>query len=338
MNNPGNLQENFYSLTPERVLDAVEQTGLKCTGRVLQLNSMENRVFEVEIELDLLPKEFPREMFSNSYVIAKFYRPARWSKAQILEEHEFLKDLEQAEIPVRGPLTFSGETLFECQHTHICFSLFLKAGGRHADEFNDESLEVLGRLLARLHAVGASKPALHRLHLTPAIFGQANLDYLLQSPGLPASIRDAYAQQVTAILDLINPWFADLTLQRIHGDAHAANLLIGKDGYTWVDFDDFCMGPCVQDLWLLLPGRDQETLIQRDIVIEAYESMRSFPHQTLRLIEPLRALRFIHYSAWIARRWTDRSFQIAFPFFGTQVYWDEQLALLAEQHELIADQ
>lgn len=322
----------FYGLTPERVLQAVESAGFRCTGRCLTLNSMENRVYEVEIETD---EEAPADPASR-FRIVKFYRPGRWSEEQILDEHQFLTDLVAEEVPACAPLPFAdGKTLKLAPEINIWYAVFPKVRGRAPEELNDEQLAWMGRLLARLHMVGAKRPAPHRLCITPDQYGLKNLEFLERSKSLPMEVASAYSRIVQEICNLSAPIFKGISTQRIHGDCHQGNILWGSNGPFFVDFDDMVTGPCVQDLWLIVPGRDTEARIQMDILLEGYEQMRSFDRRELRLIEPLRALRYIHFSAWIARRWQDPYFQRTFTQFGTNAYWDGQLADLREQLELI---
>lgn len=318
----------FYELTPERILDAVEKSGgVRCTGRALALNSMENRVYEIEMELD----EKPRSP-SDRFLIAKFYRPGRWTKEQILEEHEYLADLTELEIPVVSPrVLVDGATLHQLPDSGLYYALFPKIGGRSPDELSNDQLAQVGRLLARLHSVGATKPAKHRLALTTESYGIANLKHLIDSRILPDDVRPAYQATVEQICQISEPWFQAATMHRIHGDCHRGNLLDGREGMFFVDFDDMVTGPAAQDMWLLIPGRDEESRQQLEAMLEGYETMRSFDRSTLRLIEPLRALRFVHFSAWIGRRWADPAFPRAFPQFGTQRYWQEQVADLRDQ-------
>jgi Ser/Thr protein kinase RdoA (MazF antagonist) len=330
----------FHDLTPERILDAVESaTGRRCTGRAMALNSMENRVYEIEIELDEADDERLPRTAAERFLIAKFYRPGRWNEAQILEEHRFLADLAEAEIPVVAPLALqSGGTLHRLGDADIHFGVFPKIGGRSPDELGDAQLAQVGRLLARLHGVGAARPARERIMLSPETYGIANLRHLVDSGTLPADIRPAYQQVVETICSLTAPWFDDAGApRRIHGDCHLGNLLSGRESLFFVDFDDMVRGPAVQDLWLLVPGRDAEACRQLELMLEGYETMRPFDRSTLRLIEPLRALRFVHFSAWIGRRWQDPAFPRAFPQFGTPRYWQEQLADLRDQLDVITN-
>ena len=333
--NPFGAEETrfFYEVTPEKILQAVESLGYRCTGRCLQLNSMENRVYEVEVDVEdeSLPLN-DRERFR----IVKFYRPGRWSREQILEEHQFLFDLIEAEIPVVCPLkSESGESLFQAPDSEIVFALFSKAGGRSPDELDDAQTLQVGRLLGRLHNVGALRSAEHRLVLSPYDFSYPSLDYLLDGDFLPPFLAEQYADVVEEIVEASAPLFEEVPMQRIHGDAHLGNLLWGADGPFWVDFDDMLTGPCVQDLWLVIPGRDSWAQAKLKILLEGYEQFRPFPRKTLALIEPLRAMRILHFSAWIAKRWEDPAFQKTFVLFGTEKYWQEQLSTLKEQREII---
>jgi Ser/Thr protein kinase RdoA (MazF antagonist) len=306
----------FYDLTPERTLDAVESTGLRCTGRVFPLNSMENRVLALELE-DPLPGT------STTYVVAKFYRPGRWTLPQILEEHAFLFDLQRAELPTVAPLGREGKTVHTMEDTGLFFSIVPRVGGRNPDELDDEALERTGRLLGRIHQVGATRDAGPRLVLGPDTYGTASLEFLLTCSRVPAS---AHARLERAGRDLIaqsRPWFSACRMQRIHGDAHLGNLLWTPQGPMWVDFDDMAMGPPIQDLWLLTAGRDEENLRRRDVLLRGYCEFADFDFTTLRLIEPLRAFRHLHFAAWIAKRWEDPAFPRAFPFFDSPNYWME---------------
>ncbi len=272
----------------------------------------------------------------------KFYRPGRWSEAQILEEHRFLLDLREAEVPGIAPIPFAdGATLRRVPRIGLWFAVFPKVGGRHPDEMDAGQLRRVGRLLGRMHNVGAERKAPHRLRLDVETYGYKNLDFLLESEALPERIEEAYAEVVEELCELAEPLFAEAApaFQRIHGDCHLGNLIWAEnpshEGPFWVDFDDMVTGPAVQDLWLVVPGRDEEALERRDFLLEGYEEMRDFDRRTLRLVEPLRALRFVHFSAWIAKRWSDPAFPRRFDHFGTERYWAEQLADLREQLELV---
>jgi Ser/Thr protein kinase RdoA (MazF antagonist) len=325
----------FFELTPEKVLAAVESSGLLCTGRCMSLNSFENRVYDVELETEEV-SEF-KHLSANRRVV-KFYRPGRWTREQILEEHQFLLELQDAEIPVIAPLSFpDGSTLQQTPESKIWFAIFPKVGGRAPDELTPDQLIRVGRLLGRIHNVGASKAAQHRVTLNPMTYGINSLRFLQAGKWIPVEFETRFVSVVESICEKVEPWFQSARKQRVHGDCHLGNLLWSPSGPFFLDFDDMVIGPPVQDLWLLVPGRDAEAIYQRNILIEGYEEIRSFDRSTLRLIEPLRALRFVHYAAWIARRWEDPAFPQAFPHFGTHQYWSRELKDLEDQLKLIQE-
>lgn len=319
----------FYQLDPVTILDAVEHIGFETTGRCLTCNSMENRVYDVEIIVDESEIHTP----SDAFRIVKFYRPGRWTKEQILEEHQFLLDLQGQEIPVIAPIERNGETLFKMEGVDIWFALFPKRGGRAPDEMNDSQLEQMGRLLARMHAVGRSRKAEHRIHITPESYGLQNLNFLLSSRSIPSHMERKYEALVKEICERAAPHFLHVHYQRIHGDCHLGNILWGSQGLQVFDFDDMLNGPPVQDIWLIVPGTEPEAIRQRNVLLDAYESMADFDWMSLKLIEPLRALRYIHFSAWIAKRWEDPAFKMAFPDFGNDLYWETQVNDLRIQLE-----
>ncbi|MFN2375541.1 MAG: serine/threonine protein kinase [Candidatus Binatia bacterium] len=316
----------FHGLTPERILEAVESEGLLCTGRCLALNSLENRVYDVEIELDEAPAT-PSDRFR----VVKFYRPGRWSREQILEEHSFLLELVEREIPVVAPVVLEGgRTLGEIEDLGIYFTVFPRARGRLRDEISEEEAGQLGRLLARVHAAGQGRAAESRLCLDVDTYGRDNLDFLLESGVVPAAYRDRYRSLVETVCDRSEPWFEDTDYQAIHGDCHLGNVLWGNDGAMLVDFDDMLVGPCVQDLWLLAAGRDDWARARRKAILDGYEELRDFDRLSLRLVEPLRVLRLVHFAAWIARRWEDAAFPRTFPDFGSDRFWVGQLEAIQE--------
>lgn len=320
-----NEKEQFFALTPVKVLEAVEAGGVPCTGLCYPLNSLENRVYELERE-------------DRSRVIAKFYRPARWSQEAILEEHGILQELKTNEIPVCPPLPFpDGETLKRATGTNIHYALFPKVGGRAPDELSDEQVQQLGRLVARIHNVAATRPAPARPELTADWYGRRSLQTILANRSVPMELERPLKETVDALLTLIEPLFDQIPTHRIHGDCHLGNLLWGNDGAFFLDFDDMLTGPAVQDLWLLIPGRDRETQRQRELFVEAYGTFRKFEHSWLKLIEPLRTLRRLRYCAWITRRWEDPSFPNAFPDYGSRQYWQEFLADMKEQLQIIQE-
>lgn len=316
-NNHNGISESFFALTPDRVLAAVEAGGVNCTGLCYPLNSLENRVYELERE-------------DRSRVVAKFYRPGRWSLDALRDEHVFLKDLAEAEVPVATPIVFEdGDTLHSVEGIH--YALFSRVGGRAPDELTDEQLRRLGALLGRIHNVGASASARHRRVLSAHDWARESLDVLRSAPTLAPTLRDALTRVTDTLIETISPRFEGVSTHRIHGDCHLGNLLFGSEGPFFLDFDDMAVGPAVQDVWLLTPGRDEENSRQREVLLANYETFRAFDRTTLALVEPLRALRYLHYAAWITRRWRDPAFPRAFPQYGTHTYWAELVADLEEQ-------
>ncbi len=321
--------EQFFALTPERILDAVELYGRRSTGYALALNSLENRVYEVELE-------------DETRVVAKFYRPGRWSKQAILDEHAFLAELAAAEVPVVPPIARDdGSTLGELavEGGVIYFAAFAKARGRAPEELDDDSLRQLGRLVARLHLVGAAHRAPARPRLDPETYGATSLRVLVgddaMSSVVPPELRTRFSDAARAIIDACaRAWPADDI--RIHGDCHLGNLLAGASGFFFLDFDDFCHGPPVQDLWLLAPGRDEDAERQRNLLADGYEQMRGFDRRSLRLVEPLRALRILRYAAWIAQRWRDPAFPRAFPDWDEPRSWLREVGELEQQRARVA--
>lgn len=326
-----NETQFFYQLTPDKILDAVEATGVRCTGRCIALNSLENRVYEVELD-----NGTPR----GELLIAKFYRPGRWSKEQILEEHAFLLRCVECELPVVAPQRFAdGSTLREMDGIGIFYAFFPRVRGQSLalDEIPPADLLQLGRLLARIHNVGAVTDAPHRLHLTPENYGDANLDWLLDNNVITDDVRDAYQDAAEEFIDATYPLFDNISTQLVHGDFHLGNVLWGSEGPMIVDFDDCVVGPPVQDIWLLAGGRDKEAQKRLALILDGYEQMREFDRSTLVLIEALRGLRLIHFNAWIAKRWGDPSFPRAFPHYGTSRYWQDAMLDLREQTLLLTE-
>lgn len=308
----------FAALGPDAVLDAVESLGLRSDARVLALNSYENRVYQVGIE-------------DGEPLIAKFYRPRRWSDAAIREEHAFTLELAEAEVPVVGPLVYDGDSLFE--HNGFRFALFPRRGGRAPEPGDLDQLYRLGQLLGRLHAIGASRPFREREALTVDHFGHASLATLRDSPFLPNSLRADYTTTAEALLARLDTLFAAIphTAIRLHGDCHPGNLLERDGSFHVVDLDDCRMGPALQDLWMLLSGDRQERLRQLSELADGYAEFHDFPVRELPLLEALRSLRLLHHSAWLARRWDDPAFPPAFPWFTTENYWRQQIGQLHEQ-------
>jgi len=313
----------YAGLTPETVLDALEAAGLRGDGRLLALNSYENRVYQVWLE-------------DGSSVVAKFYRPGRWSDAQILEEHDFVRELAAREIPAVAPLELGGRTL--AAHAGFRFAAYPRRGGRTPELEDADTLRWLGRYLGRIHAVGAARPFRERPALDPDSFGREPRDWLLAHDFIPADLRAAWASAAGIALAGVARCYEDAgsprTL-RLHGDCHAGNVLWTPDGPHFVDFDDARSGPAVQDLWMLLSGERAAMQRQLGFVLEGYRQFRDFDARELRLVEALRTLRLLHYQAWIARRWDDPAFPAAFPWFNTQRYWQDRILELREQIALM---
>jgi Ser/Thr protein kinase RdoA (MazF antagonist) len=313
--------DNFLQILPEVIFTAAETLGGRCTGRFYALNAMENRVYDIEME------EGPR-------IVIKFYRPGRWSRATIQAEHDFLKALEESEIPVVCPLTDrKGQTIFEINR--VMFAIFPKRLGRLEPELTRDQLTRLGRFMARLHNVGSAVKHAPRLRLDPQTYGRDPLAFLKHGNFVPAQLASRYEHIVTTICDAIASRFDSVEYILLHGDCHCGNILWNRDEPCFVDFDDMLYAPPVQDIWMLTGGDDDYGKERRQILLEAYEEFRAFDIRTMNLIEPLRALRMIHFSAWIARRWEDGAFKMAFPAFGTERYWEEQIESLALQLEKI---
>ena len=309
----------YDRLTPDVILDAIESIGFLADGRMFALNSYENRVYQIGIE-------------EGKPLIAKFYRPGRWSDAQILEEHAFTQELAEREIPVVPPLMIDGKSLFE--FAGYRFSLSPRRGGRAPELDNPDVLEWMGRFLGRIHAVGAISAFAHRPVIDVAGFGEQPRDWLLQHDFIPKDLREAWLSVVNQALTGVRDCYAhagEVRNIRLHGDCHAGNVLYTDEGPHFVDFDDCRSGPAMQDLWMLLSGSREEMTMQLRDVLEGYEEFAHFDRRELYLLEALRTLRLIHYSAWLAQRWDDPAFPLAFPWFNTQRYWQDRILELREQ-------
>jgi Ser/Thr protein kinase RdoA (MazF antagonist) len=317
------LPIDFSTLTPDAVLNALESLGLRCDGRLLALNSYENRVYQVGME-DAAP------------LVAKFYRPVRWSDAAILEEHAFVQELVEREIPVVPAATLEGNTLHHFDGFR--FAVFTKHGGRAPELENRDTLEWMGRFLGRIHAVGALQNFAHRPTLNIDTFGITPRDFLLSHDFIPPDLDAAYRSVVNQALDGVRHCFdraGTVGQLRLHGDCHAGNVLWTDAGPHFVDFDDSRMGAAVQDLWMLLSGERADQVRQMGDVLAGYEDFHDFNPRELHLIEALRTLRLIHYAAWLAQRWSDPAFKHAFPWFNTQRYWQDRILELREQIALM---
>jgi Ser/Thr protein kinase RdoA (MazF antagonist) len=329
----------FETLTPDLVLDALETVGLRGDGRLTALSSYENRVYQVQLE-------------DGTSVVAKFYRPERWSEAQIMEEHQFAAELMAFEVPAIGPLVLNGATLH--QFGGFAFSVSPRRGGRPPELDDSEVLEWIGRFLARIHTVGARKPFVARPALNVQTFAEEPMQWLLGHDMVPLDVQSAWTRGVEKAIAVVRTYDTlnadvkgngDIRVLRLHGDCHPGNILwtpadaapnLGP-GPHFVDLDDARTGPAVQDFWMLLSGDRQQRQRQLGALVDGYEQFREFDRAELTLIEPLRTLRLIHYSAWLARRWTDPTFPANFPWFGSSDYWQGQVLMLEEQLEAMEE-
>ena len=338
------MHHAFEPLTPDLVLDALDSVGLRGDGRLTALSSYENRVYQVQLE-------------NGGSVVAKFYRPERWTDAQIQEEHDFAAELMAAEIPVIGPLVLSDATLNH--FGGFAFSVSPRRGGRPPELDDGEVLEWIGRFLARIHTVGAKKPFAVRPALNVQSFGVESMQWLLEHDRVPLDVQSAWTRQCQKAIDLIAAPALSMgsvaksgtnsespfKLLRLHGDCHPGNILwtpadaaqAAGPGPHFVDLDDARTGPAVQDLWMLTSGDRQQRGRQLGLLVDGYEQFREFDRTELVLIEPLRTLRLIHYSAWLARRWSDPTFPRNFPWFGSSDYWQGQVQMLEEQIEAMQE-
>lgn len=313
----------FTNLSPDLILDAIDSVGIATDGRLLALNSYENRVYQVGVD-------------SASPIVAKFYRPNRWDDNAILEEHAFVKSLADKEIPAVAPISIDGKTLFSYQDFR--FSVFPKHGGRAPELDREGVLEWIGRFIGRIHSVGALSEFKYRPELNIDTFGQEPSRYLLDQGMIPKELELVYRGVVAQALDGVKRCYeraGDIVLLRLHGDCHMGNLLWTDAGPHFVDFDDSRMGPAIQDLWMMLSGEPDEMQKQFNEILLGYEDFYEFNPNELHLIEALRTLRLIHYSAWLARRWDDPAFKVAFTWFNTQQYWQDRILELREQIALM---
>ena len=334
----------YQALTPDVVMDALASVELYGDGRQLALSSYENRVYQIHLE-------------DGGAVVAKFYRPGRWSEQQILEEHAFSIELMQAEIPVVAPLDLHGSTLNH--FGGFAFSVSPRRGGRAPELDDADVLEWIGRFLARAHTVGATKPFASRPALDLQSFGVEPRQWLLENHQVPLDVESAWAKVSQDAIELIashaaltgiaakNGFDSEPVKQlRLHGDCHPGNILWtpleapagAGPGPHFVDLDDARTGPAVQDLWMLLSGDRSQRTRQLAALVDGYEQFREFDRRETALIEPLRTLRLIHYSAWLARRWGDPTFPINFPWFGSSDYWQGQVQMLEEQIEAMQEE
>lgn len=331
----------YQDLTPDRLLNAIESLGYQCDGRALALNSYENRVYQIGIEDDVP-------------IIAKFYRPNRWSNAAILEEHAFAQELVEHELPVVAPLTHNAaSTLHEFEGFR--FALFPRRAGRTPELDDPHTLEWMGRFIARIHAIGALKPFVHRPIVNIESFGVEPYAFILEQDFIPAELQQTYRSVMDDVLLRVRRCFAqapDVAHIRLHGDCHPGNILWSaglahpgvphtrascpeQAGPYFVDFDDCRSGPAIQDVWMLLSGERAAMNTQLMYIMEGYTEFYDFNPGELHLVEALRTLRIIHYAGWLARRWEDPAFKMSFPWFNTQRYWQDHILALREQMSLL---
>lgn len=310
---------DFAALSPDRVMDAAESLGYRCDARILELNSYENRVYQIGID-------------EAEPIIGKFYRPNRWSDEQILEEHEYTLQLAQQDISVVAPLVIKEQTLFS--HEGYRFSLYPRRGGRAPNLDDLDNLEILGRHIGKIHAEGQLRLFIHRPEISVATYGEFARAFLLDNNFIPDELLPAYTTLSEQLLETLKNRFATaagVRQIRLHGDCHMGNVLWRDDVPHFVDFDDARNGVPIQDLWMMLSGEREEQTIQLDAILEGYRTFADFDMQQIQLIEPLRTLRLMHHAAWLAFRWDDPAFPRAFPFFNSLRYWSDHILELREQ-------
>lgn len=309
----------YSSLTPEIVIRAIEALGYAADGRILALNSYENRVYQVGRE-------------EGTPVVVKFYRPGRWRSPAILEEHQFALELARAEVPMVAPEVHAGRTLFELDGFR--YAVYPRAGGRWPELASRDERAWMGRFLGRIHAIGAARSFIHRPRLDWRALGRETADFLLGAGWIPPHVEPAYASLADDVLRLVAQRFAETipyrTL-RLHGDCHPGNVLWTEAGPHFVDLDDCMTGPAVQDLWMLLSGSAEEQRAQFADLLEGYREFADFDRREVLLVEPLRTLRIMHYAGWLARRWDDPAFPRAFPWFEEPRFWERHVLDLREQ-------
>ncbi|HJP37910.1 MAG TPA: serine/threonine protein kinase [Gammaproteobacteria bacterium] len=326
MQTPDDATLAYLGLTPDDILTAVESLGYSCDGRFLALNSYENRVYRVGIE-------------GGSPMVTKFYRPQRWTDEAIVEEHQFSIELAARDVPVVTPVEQHDTTLH--RHSGFRFALYPYHGGRTPELDNMNLLRQIGRLVARLHLVGATKNFSARPTLDVESFGHRSHNYLLENDFIPPDVAEAYTSTCELIFEGITRCYelaGSARFIRLHADFHPSNVLVDQDVVHIVDLDDARMGPAIQDLWMFLSGNREEQTPQLEELLSGYTEFNSFNAGELHLIEALRTLRIMHYAAWIARRWQDPAFQRAFPWFDTRKYWDEHILTLREQVALMFEE
>lgn len=313
MKSDSNQSSNsFYDLKPDHVLDRLDKNGYNTSGHILALNSLENRVYRVGLE-------------DKNNVVVKCYRPGRWTREQIQEEHDYILELQIAGLQVLPPIPFSTGSTISIEEDGIPYSIWPLNPGRIVEEFSFDDLPIIGRMLANLHNISESKTTQTRTHLNIENYAKPALDYILEKANLPDSLRKTYQRTALSTFQEYEALADFVPFQRIHGDCHKGNILSSKDGFVFIDFDDHCMGPIVQDFWMLLPFGDESSTYERQIFLDAYKEFRHVDEAWFRLIPALRGIRYIYYSAWILKRWDDPSFPNAFPHFGTEEYWEKEV-------------
>ncbi|MFC6438725.1 serine/threonine protein kinase [Bowmanella sp. JS7-9] len=306
---------SFAGLGPDLILDAIESTPIRVDSGLLALNSYENRVYQFVAD-------------DRQRYVVKFYRPARWSDAQIQEEHDFAAELAGHDIPLVAPLLLEGRSLHH--YAGYRFAIYPSVGGRQFENDNLEQLEWMGRFIGRIHQVGSAKPFAVRPRIDTHSYLTESQQHIQSSQLVPMHLSTAFYTILEQVCALAASQYQDAKAIRLHGDCHPGNIL-WRDGPSFVDLDDCRMGPAVQDLWMMLSGERHERLLQLDVLLEAYEEFMPFDAKQLRLIEPLRAMRMVHHMAWLAVRWQDPAFPRAFPWFASDKYWEQQILALKEQ-------
>lgn len=318
-------QQPYADLSPDRILDSLDGVGFVCDGRILALNSYENRVYQLGQE-------------DGGFVVAKFYRPGRWTDEGIREEHRFALELVESELPIVPPVAVNGETLHH--HAGYRFAVYSRQGGRWPELGRDEDWEMLGRFIGRIHAVGAIGAFAHRQEISIDRMGRKASHFVLLCDWMPPHLVQSYHAIVDRLLVAVDEAFEraePFRRLRIHGDCHFGNVLWTDDGPHFVDLDDCVTGPAVQDLWLFLSGEREDRSLQLQRLLRGYRQFHDFDYRELHLIEALRTLRMINYTAWIARRWEDPAFPKAFPWFVETKYWEEHVLALKEQAAALAE-
>lgn len=320
------LNQAYANLSPSDVLNSIEMFGYQCDGRLLAMNSYENRVYRIGLE-------------DQSSIVAKFYRPKRWSDEAILEEHEYTLALAELEIPVVAPIVIDNQTLLKTDEFRL--ALFVNKGGRAPDLENFDQLEQMGRFMGRIHRVGHSQKFSHRPSLTIETFGHQARNFVLDNQFIPSELVDAYQSLTEQLLEEVSLCYqraGEVSMIRAHGDCHPSNILWTDDGPHIVDFDDARMAPAVQDLWMFLAGDRNDRTAGLDAVLAGYTEFCEFDARELHLVEALRTLRLIHYYGWLAKRWDDPAFKIAFPWFNTQRCWEDHILNLREQAAMLHEE